>query len=343
VLSLVSVLYPIGSRAADSSPSPPLGADQIQFAAHEHDLGYRAYLGKMYDDAATHFENAFFAAPNPAELRYAIRARRDAAEQARAATLAAIGQRKFPADASTSKLADEVIAEARAVVGEIRIVSETDCSVAVDERIVAIEKVRTFRFFVMPGKHELRISWSDERTKTVPIEAKAGGSQTLEVEPPAPPAPPPTPEPPLLPAPPVAILPIQPPAPPEAPPKAAPSKPLGPAVFVAGAALTAVGVGLTVWSGIDAENNPGQGAVKLECVGLGEGCPEYQKGLAAQRRTNIFLAGTGGVAAVTAIVGVFFTQWSDRDRAAPRAGRAGRGIEVEPALGVGEAGLLGTF
>jgi len=202
VLAIGALLGSLSARADDavrpeSAGQPPLGADQIQFAAHEHDLGYRAYLARQYDEAATHFENAFFAAPNPAELRYAIRARRDAAELARAATLAAIGQRKFAADPSTSKLADDVIAEARPSVYEVRIISQADCNVAVDEKIVAIEKVKTFRFFVTAGKHELRVSWADDRTKTVAIEARPGASQTLELEAPAPaPSPPPQPVPP---------------------------------------------------------------------------------------------------------------------------------------------------
>ena len=346
VLAMSTLLRPLSARADDSShpdigAQSALGADQIQFAAHEHDLGYRAYLAKMYDDAATHFENAFFAAPNPAELRYAIRARRDAAEPARAATLAAIGQRKFAADASTSKLAEEVIAEARSVVYEVRIISEADCSVAVDDKIVAVEKVKTFRFFVAAGKHDLRISWSDDRTKTIAIDAKGGGSQTLELE--APPAPgPPIPQPPLPPVVPTPIVaaPLPPPA--DAAQASSSSRPLGPAAFVVGAALTAVGVGLTVWSGIDAERNPGEAAVKRDCVGLGEGCAEYQQGLWAQRRTNILLAGTGGVGMITAVVGVFFTRW----QGGGKRGESPQGddrVYVEPVFGLGQAALRGTF
>lgn len=344
VFAIAALLRPIAARADDAlRPEPSsFGADQIQFAAHEHDLGYRAYLAKLYGEAATHFENAFFAAPNAAELRYAIRARRDAAEPARAATLAAIGQRKFAADASMSKFVDEVIAEARSSVYEVQILSETECSVAVDEKIVAVEKVKTFRFFVIPGKHELRVSWSEDRTKTVAIDAKPGANQTLELEPP--PAPIPNPPPtlpiaapvPIVPVPPLPPAPVPPPAPPPSP------KPLGPAVFVVGAALTAVGVGVTVWSGIDAERNPGQAAVKNDCIGLGTGCPDYQKGLWAQRRTNILLAGTGGVAAITAVVGVFLTRWPGAEHSASPAGGRPR-IYVEPAFGLGQAALRGTF
>lgn len=303
--------WPAAARAADATP------EQLQFAAHEHDLGYRAYVAKQFDEAATHFENAFFAAPNPAELRSAVRARREAAEPARAATLAAIGQRKYPDDAALGKLADETIAEARPKVVEIRITSPAECNVAVDDKVVAVEKVRDFRFYVDPGKHELVVGWSEGRTKRVRVEGKAGGSQTLTLDPPpVPPKPPPdraaAAEPPTA------------------------EKPFGPLVFVAGAGLTAVGVGVTIWSGLDAQNNPGPDAVKAACVGQGESCPQYQQGLGAQRRTNVLLAVTGGVAAVTAVVGVFFTQWSHK-------GRPATGLWIQPAIGVGQAGLTGTF
>lgn len=324
VAAWVIAMAPGGvAMAADSSATP----EQIEFAAHEHDLGYRAYVGKQYDEAATHFENAYFAAPNPAELRSAIRARRDAGELARAASLSAIAQRKHPEDAALQKTAEETIAAAKPKVYEVRITSPEECNVAVDQKVVAAEKVRDFRFYVDPGKHDLLVGWSDDRTKHVPIEAAAGGAQTLSlVPPPIPPKPVTragtsgTPE--------------------EGPPPS--SKPFGPLVFIVGVGLTAVGAGLTVWSAIDTEKNPGTAAVKADCVGQGTSCPEYQQGLSSQLRTNVLIAATGGVAAVTAVVGIFFTQWS---HPGPRAEEppSAAGLHVEPTLGLGSAGLRGTF
>jgi hypothetical protein len=311
VLALCVPAWSQGAWAADATP------EQLQFAAQEHDLGYRAYVAKQYDEAATHFENAFFAAPNPAELRSAVRARREAGELARAATLAAIGQRKYPEDTALGKLAQETVSEARPKTYEVRVTSPAECSVAVDDKVVATEKARDFRFYVDPGTHELVVGWSEGRTKRVRIEGKAGGSQTLALDPP------PVPR---KPAPNLATQ----PAPQETP------KPLGPLVFVAGAGLTAVGVGVTIWSGLDAQKNPGPDAVRANCVGQGESCPEYQQGLGAQRRTNVLIAVTGGVAAATAVLGLFFTQWSHAERPAA-------GLRVEPAVGVGLAGLRGTF
>ena len=93
---------------------------------------------------------------------------------------------------------------------------------------------------------------------------------------------------------------------------------------------------VTIWSGLDAQKNPGTAAVRADCAGQGTSCPEYQQGLSAQLRTNILLAATGGVAALTAVTGLFLTQWSHADR--PRTG-----LQVEPQLGLGVAALKGTF
>jgi len=303
-----------GSVDATPSPAAPR-ADQIQFAANEHDLGYRAFIEKRYEEAATHFENAFFAAPNAAELRSAIRARREAGDLARAATLAAIGERRFPGDTVTEKLADEVISQARPQVYELRVRSASACSAAVDERVVTDERLKEFRFFVSPGRHELLVSGPDDRSERVSIDATPGASQTLTFQS--------APAPALAPAP----APVQP----------ALTKPFGRAVFLAGAAATTVGVGLTLWSGIDALNSPGQDAVRHACAGVGPGCQEYRQGLAAQLRTNVLLAATGGVAVATAVVGVFFTQWSHP--AQPKTGA----VQVMTVVGPGQAALLGSF
>jgi hypothetical protein len=323
VVACTMVLGATASAADAPADRASPGAEQIQFAAHEHDLGYRAYVGKQYEEAATHFENAFFAAPNPAELRNAIRAHREAKHLARAATLAAIGQRKFPDDAATIKLALDTISEARPTVFELEIESEEGFRVAIDDRIVAFE---------------LLVSWADDRSKRVTVEASAGGTQRMILEAPAvqapPPPPAPTPVPATAPAPPPAASPPLAPAPEEAP-----HKPLPPVVFIVAAGLTGASAAFTVWSGIDTQNNPGKDAVRTDCVGLGESCPTYQRGLSAQLRTNVALAVTGVLGLATAGIGVFYTDWSAR-----AGGHAARSTPtITPFVGLGAAGLLGTF
>jgi hypothetical protein len=325
LVALCAIAWSASARGADPA-SGDARADQIQFAAHEHDLGYRAFVDKRYEEAATHFENAFFVAPNPAELRSAIRARREAGDLARAATLAAIGERKFPADEITTKLADEVIAQARGTVYEVRLASEEMCSVAVDGKVVTNERLKDFQFFVSPGAHEVLVSWSDDRSERVPIQAAPGESQTLTFRPAPVQAPVPVPVPVPVPAPAPALA-----------PRPGSTKPFGPAVCLSGAAVTAVGVGLTVWSGVDTLNNPGRDAVRRGCVGFGPSCPKYQQGLSAQLRTNVLLAATGGLAVVSAAVGVFFTQWSGAERSQSGA------VRLVPVVGLGQAAMQGSF
>jgi hypothetical protein len=329
---------PPASSPAPVTAPPTLGADQIEFAAREHDLGYRAYLDKQYAEAASHFENAFFAAPNPAELRSAVRARLAAGELARAATLAALGQRRFPDDPATRKIAAEVMAQARPRVYEVQISSPTEYSLVIDAKMVMAERERESRVFVNPGAHEMVVSWSDDRNARISIDAKEGGSESMQLDPP-----PPTPLPPSRP-------PFSPPSEPALTPPAEspvpvatespPPKPFDPTVFVVGAALTTVAAGLTVWSGIETEISPGASTVHQVCAGVGPDCGPYQTGRNEQLRTNILLATTGGLAVATAVVGLFFTQWQHGSGAPVRAAA---GLRIVPVFGIARAGVEGTF
>jgi hypothetical protein len=112
--------------------------------------------------------------------------------------------------------------------------------------------------------------------------------------------------------------------------------------------LTAVAVGVTVWSGIDALNNPGQSAVKRDCASLREACPEYQQGIDAQRRTNVLLAVTGTIGVATAVIGLFFTDWQRSEHAPGGAAAAAERarLRIEPSVTLGSltgAALKGTF
>ena len=229
-------------------------------------------------------------------------------------------KRRHPGDAPLAKLVEETLAEAKPKVFEVHLTSPEDFNVAVDDKVALAEKGRDLRLYVEPGKHELEVGWSDDRTKKVPLTATAGGSQTATLDPP-----------------PIPVKPVvPPPGSPAAP--AVSTKPFGPLVFFVGAGLTAVGVGVTVGSGLDAQKNPGTAAVKADCGrAKGRALPRVPAGLDAQRRLRTFCSQlTGGVGVVTAVVGVFFTQWSHP--AAPATG-----LSVEPVVGPGQAAIRGTF
>jgi hypothetical protein len=88
---------------------------------------------------------------------------------------------------------------------------------------------------------------------------------------------------------------------------------LPPVVFLTGLGVTAVLGGVTVWSGIDTQNNPGPDNIARLCydyINKGEGseCPDYQRGVAHQLRTNILIGATSVVGATTIVLAVL-TKW----------------------------------
>jgi len=304
------------ARAQDATPS----AERIKTAAEEYDRGRRAYLAKEFETAATHFENAFRDAPRAEALRNAIRARREAKQLARAATLSAIANAKYPSDAPTTQLARDVLKEAAPALQQYDIECKPECAVTADGRVVSQADATSHRIYLDPGAHELAFGFSHDRAVAKSVDAKKGGRDTLNID-----APPPKTD---------AVVPttVVPPTSTgggtggDRPPTSTTTtgtgaaasttttptseKPLGPAVFFVGAGVTVALAAGTVVSGLDAKNNPGVEKVREACVGKGESCPEYQDGKSAETRTNVLLAATLGAAVVTGVIGVFFTQWS---------------------------------
>lgn len=300
------------ARADDAQPS----AERLKAAAEEFDRGRRAYLAKDFEQAAGHFENAFRDAPSKETLRLAIRARRDAKQPERAATLAAVAEEKYAGDAPTVELAKETLAEASPLLAEYVVECASPCTIAVGARVVSQSDALRHRVYLAPGAHELGVSFQQGGSVSKRVDGAKGSSTSLAFEPPpaeAAPAPPPG----------AAV----PPAPPESP----PDKPLGPVVFFVAAGVTVAVGAATIVSGIATVNDPGRDAVRRECVGQGEACPLYQQGQDAETRTNVLLGVTIGAAVVTGVVGLFFTQWSS----SPPARRAG--VRLSP------LGLTGRF
>lgn len=280
-------------RAQDAPPSP----ERIKAAAEEFDRGRRAYLAKDYGQAAVHFENAFRDAPRAETLRLAIRARRDAKDPARAATLAAVAQERYPNDAPTTAMAKETLDAAAPQLQEYVITCSIECAIAADGRVVSQADGLKHRIFLDPGAHDLGVSFRKGESVSKHVEAKKGASENIMFEP--------APDKPLdKPLDKPVDKPIDKPAPPP------PEKPLGPVVFFIAAGVTIAAGAATIVSGIDAQNNPGKEAVRRECAGKDESCTLYQEGQSAELRTNILLGATIGVAVVTGVIGLFFTQWS---------------------------------
>ncbi|HEY4159922.1 MAG TPA: hypothetical protein VGM29_17545, partial [Polyangiaceae bacterium] len=133
--------------------------------------------------------------------------------------------------------------------------------------------------------------------------------------------------------------------------KEAPRSGWSPTVFWSGVGLTAVLAGVTTWSGLDTQNNPGADKVRASCgVGADDCKTLYNQGVRAQQRTNVLIGATAAVGVATVLVGALATDWgppklniegTDMARARKR-----RGFSIEPWLSVGggaSAGALGRF
>ena len=336
--SRVVVLAAACAALAATAVSPrahaeePPSADRLKSAAEEYDRGRRAFLADDFEGAAVHFEAAFRDAPRAETVRLAIRARRKAKQLGRAATLAAVAQQRYPNDPPTAQIAKETLDEAAPALNEYDVDCNADCAVAADGRVVSQSDAQKHRIFLDPGPHELGVSFKTGGVARH-IDARRGGKDALAFE--APPAPTVTAP---GPAAPVAPAPVTPDKPPPS------TKPLGPVVFFVALGVTAaLGAG-TIVSGIDAKNNPGVDAVRRACAGKDESCPAYQDGKSAELRTNVLLGFTLGAAALTGVIGVFFTQWSSSAGRVDTTGLT-RGVRLgaAPLPGGGSLGAVGTF
>src|SRR5215471_1222148 len=93
----------------------------VSAAARAFSDGQSAQLEGDYDRAAQLFELAYANAPSKEALRSAVRARQQAGQLARAATLAEILLARHGDDSTSAKLASDVIAEARPKFGRITV------------------------------------------------------------------------------------------------------------------------------------------------------------------------------------------------------------------------------
>jgi hypothetical protein len=304
-LSVVTALaFPLCAVAQPAQPD-------VAAAAQAYEAGQRAQLAGNHAEAARLFELAFDAAPSPAALRSAIRNRRLAGDNARAATLSLQAITTYPADRSTRDLAQEVLDEVQPQLTQLDIACGEPCVVLVDGAVESARESRSWRFFVRPGAHTLVARYTTGSAGPQQVDATAGGTLTLAFQAPAAPVtqpePEPTPDPEPVDEPEVQPL-------PQPATDDSESDGLSPAMFYTSAALTAVVAGVTAWSVADTfaanrayEDNPTR-----------EG---YLDGQDLRRRTFILVGVSGALAVSTVVLGVLtdFGGSDDDDEARARA------------------------
>lgn len=311
VSAVLLVACIVGPALADDAAD----AAKIRIAAEEFDAGRRAFLQKDFEGAAEHFENADRDAPSVEALRLAIRARKEGGFGARAATLSELALRRYPTDEATVTLARGVIDEVRPNLLRLRVQCSPACGLVVDDKATYGDPSTEQIVYLDPGEHSVSASWTAGRGRAIRVQGDKGREQVLVLRPAEMLAP-------------VASSSASVALPPAEPPKTE-SSGLPPYLFYTGLGVTAVLTGVTIWSGLDTKNNPGRDTVETACVNLGESCPEYQDGLDRQRRTNILLGTTIGVAAVTGVLAAF-TSWGGESKT--EGGNKGS-TRVQPSVG----------
>src|SRR6187402_546329 len=297
------------ARAAEEAVEPTPA--QVRTAAEAFDRGREAYKAEEFVEAAEQFESADANAPSAAALELAIRARDKANQLDRAATLAALALARHPEDPSIQKIAPPIVQRAKVELFQLDIKCDDPCDVTVAGKIAPGRRATDRTVFVAPGKYAVRAGWSGDRSESKSIDAAKGVGTALSFHAPAE----------STAAAPVTTTGAATATSGEASVDTGPRKSGGlpPVVFIVGAGLTAVAGGITIWSGLDTQNNPGADKVRSTCqAGNTEECQSlYQKGVDSQHRTNILLGVTAGVGVATAVIGAFFTDWGGSKQAAP--------------------------
>lgn len=299
---------------------------KLQAAAEEFDEGTKAFKRKDYEEAAAHFEAADRYAPSPASIGNAIRARKSAKQLARAATLSQLAIARHPDDKALVDVAKALVAANEKSLQRIDVSCAPACTLVLDGKVASGE-VTTFVLFLDPGSHNLIAGWSQDRTRTVRLEASKGGTDALKLE--APPEPPKAPEKRDDPKPEVKTPdPVVPPPPP-------PKKGLDPWVTYAGAGATAVLLGVSIWSGLDTKSSPGTDKVRDACGNRRPDCDSlYDQGKSKETRTNVLFGATAVVGIATGVVAGAFTNWSAQPK--PSQGK------ISPVLGVSQGAYIGA-
>lgn len=298
------LIFSVSAGADDAAPrGAATSVEDRAKAAEAYDQGTSAYLSEHYELAAHWFERAYRVAPTSAALLQAVRAHTKAGNSIRAANLALELRDQYPEDVRAARVADAVVAEVAPGNVLVNASCEKECTLELDGALV-----RHPSFFVTPEiEHSLKAAY-DAGEMSTSVRGEPGSTKSVRLAAPIAPPPPPIPR---------------------------------WAFFSSLAATVALGAA-TVWSGVDAN----QGVSDYEAAartasspGINNGASPtpmqqaeslLEEGRQKERRTNILIGVTAGMAVSTAVLGVF-TNWKgeSRERDAKR---------VEASVGVAHNG-----
>lgn len=280
------------AHAGPAATTPAAASDDaVTRAAKQFQEGQKAFGAGDYRRAGDLFEGAYRDKPHHAALWNAARSWQRAGEEVRSANLYARYLAEAPANAPDRDQANVAIKDLTTRLGRVELHGAAGITnVRLDGKPSEMPVV-----YVAAGEHLAEgDSPKGPVRKMVRVDPGSIASVTLEPEPD------PIREPP----------PVSPVTPPDRG-----ARVLPPAVFFAGAALSLVGGGLAVASGLD--------TVSKRDAFLGDPTEDnLARGFSSQSRTNVAIGVSAGVALISAVVGLFFTDWGGSATNTPAARRS---------------------
>lgn len=297
------LLSSVPAAAKEPAPTKTASVEDRSKAAEAYDQGTAAYLSGSYELAAHWFERAYRVVPTSAALLQAVRAHYKAGNSIRAANLALELRDKYPNDVRSQQVAKVIVGRVAPTSVLVEATCEKACTIELDGALV-----RHTAFFVTPDvEHSLKAAYDNGET-SMSVRGDAGETKNVTLAAPVAPPPPPVPR---------------------------------WAFFSSLGATVALGA-VTVWSGVDANRGVETyeaAARTANSPGINNGSSPtpaeqaqalLEEGRAKERRTNILIGVTAGMAVTTAVLGVF-TNWKGESREVATK-------RIEPSLGVTHKG-----
>ena len=281
-----------GAATEGSAQRSEVSPDDAQAAAEAYDRGSSAYLSRNYGQAAQYFEMADRLAPSATALQQAMRAHERAGNTLRAANLALRLRERYPDEAQAVRAAERTLGGAEGQFYRVGVRCE-ECSILLDGAVLDHPV-----FFVEPGTEHTVVGHFDTGDVEETVSGAAGERRELVLEAPAPSATP-------IDAPAEPASGTSDPSP-DQPPGADGGGGLPPVLAIVAGVLTLGAAGAATWSGLDA----------LAGVDDYEADPTMEAleaGQARERRTNILIGVTAGLAAVTIALAVFTDYGGDAE------------------------------
>lgn len=254
--------------------------------------GQAAQLEGDYDHAAQSFELAYSIAPSKEALRSAVRARKLADQLARAAMLAEVLAAQYADDITSTKLAGEILAEAKSKLARVTVTCDVKCTLAIGGRAVSLAAATTHVMYAPAGRHTLELGFDDNVGTTRDVIAVVGEDREVRVDRPSK----------KLDAAPVPVVTAAPPVVVPTSRPVAESRGLSPAVVIVGGVVTLGLAGATLWSGLDVRKAKDAYVANPTHAG-------FEDGRSKQLRTNLLLGGSVVAGVATAAIAVWWTRW----------------------------------